>query len=289
MDADEDVPQADDCCICTETITFRGSIDSCRHPFCFDCISRWSQIESKCPVCRTRFKLLNDVEVPERDQRGLVEDPAFVDWLESVRCVVCAGADDEDRLLLCDGCDQASHTYCVGLASVPDDAWYCHQCSLPVDTDSPLLVHGHRRGRGRGRRRLRRIESDTETDAETIVDSLESDVEEIPATSIPRQRPPRTLLFEDTDDGDVVDLTSPDPSLRGSNISPPVIDLRSRLRSQLLNGGSEQSLGANRASIAQRGAEPDVAVRRRDDGLRSDLCEAGRDRSARGHTDAATG
>ncbi len=248
---ENDVPKADDCCICTETITFRGTIDSCRHAFCFDCISRWSQIESRCPVCRTRFKLLNDQAVPERDQRGLVEDPAFVDWLESVRCVVCAGADNEDRLLLCDGCDQASHTYCVGLTSVPDDAWYCQQCSLLVDTDSPL-IEGHRRGLGRGRRRLDRIDSDIETDAETIIDSQGSDLEEIPQTSVPRRRRPRTLVLDSTDDseGHVVDLTSPDRPVHGINISPPVLDLRSRLRSQLLSSGGERSNDNNRTSVA---------------------------------------
>jgi len=234
---ESDLPnKADDCCICTDTIRFRGTIDSCRHAFCLDCISRWSQIESRCPVCRTRFKLLNDQEVPERDQRGLVEDPGFVDWLESVRCVVCAGADDEDQLLLCDGCDQASHTYCVGLTSVPDDAWYCQQCSLLVD-DSPLIE-----GR-RGRRRLDRIDSDTETDAETIIDSEGSYLEEIPETSVPRRRPPRPLVLDDTDDSEsVVDLTSPDRPARGINISPPVLDLRSRLRSQLLSGGGGRSV-----------------------------------------------
>ena len=234
-----------ECCICTETITFRGAIDSCRHAFCIDCISRWSQIESRCPVCRTRFKFLNNQAVPERDQRGLVEDPAFVDWLESVRCVVCAGADNEDRLLLCDGCDQASHTYCVGLTSVPDDAWYCQQCSLLVDTDSPAIVEW--RGWGSGRRRLDLIGSDTtETgiDAENIVDSQESNVDEVPETSVPRggrRRPRMLVLDDDTDDSEVevVDLTSPDRLVYGTDtISPPVLDLRSRLRSQLLGSGS---------------------------------------------------
>lgn len=52
---------------------------------------------------------------------------------------------DESFLLLCDLCDSASHTYCVGLgATVPDGDWFCHDCALSrsehdkteVDADS---------------------------------------------------------------------------------------------------------------------------------------------------------
>ncbi|MBA0548097.1 hypothetical protein Golob_019216 [Gossypium lobatum] len=38
---------------------------------------------------------------------------------------------DESLLLLCDLCDSAAHTYCVGLgATVPDGDWFCHDCAL---------------------------------------------------------------------------------------------------------------------------------------------------------------
>lgn len=47
---------------------------------------------------------------------------------ESVPCPVCNLADREDVLLLCDGCDAAYHTYCIGLDCVPPSAWYCMEC-----------------------------------------------------------------------------------------------------------------------------------------------------------------
>ncbi|XP_074278067.1 uncharacterized protein LOC141601665 isoform X2 [Silene latifolia] len=54
-----------------------------------------------------------------------------VDPYGQVKCSVCKGSKDECLLLLCDLCDSASHTYCVGLgATVPEDDWYCHDCDL---------------------------------------------------------------------------------------------------------------------------------------------------------------
>lgn len=85
-------------------------------------------------------------------------------------------------------------------------------------------------GTGSGQRRLDLIGSDTtETgiDAENIVDSQESNVDEVPETSVPRggrRRPRMLVLDDDTDDSEVevVDLTSPDRLVHGTDtISPP--------------------------------------------------------------------
>lgn len=232
-----------ECGICTESIALKGVIESCEHSFCFDCILKWSEIESKCPICRRRFtslkgttlagNVVSERAIPERDQRVLFENDEFIDWLESVRCSVCAGADAEDLLMLCDGCDQACHTYCAGLSSVPEDAWYCEECLI---ADSPETRRIHRS----------RIVSDSDSDAEARSESQSPHMEEVPETSVIRQRP-RMLVLDhgNSDNGNVIDLTSPVQTERGGHISPPVLDLRSRLRSQLLNNGSGR--GTDRA------------------------------------------
>lgn len=50
-------------------------------------------------------------------------------------CPVCETSEREDVLLLCDSCDAAYHTYCLGLEHVPQGDWYCIECrdsaSLP--------------------------------------------------------------------------------------------------------------------------------------------------------------
>lgn len=44
---------------------------------------------------------------------------------------MCKGVEDEGLMLLCDLCDSAAHTYCVGLgANVPDGDWFCHDCTI---------------------------------------------------------------------------------------------------------------------------------------------------------------
>lgn len=236
-----------ECGICHDVSDVRGVLDSCEHTFCYPCISKWSSIESRCPYCRVRFSVIRqsrsdgtvlaEEQVPVRDQRAIFENREFIDWLESVRCVVCNGSDAEDRLLLCDGCDQASHTFCVGLDSVPEDAWFCSQCETArrtvqtlalVDTESP----SDRMQRSR-RTRVQRLRID--------LDSSSPEIEEVPETAAPpARRRPRLLLIDDTDSddigGSVVDLTSPVRSI--SDVSPPILDLRSRLRSQLLSSSS---------------------------------------------------
>lgn len=50
-------------------------------------------------------------------------------------CLVCAENDDEDVLLLCDGCDSAYHTYCLNLDRVPSGLWYCVECADSEDIE----------------------------------------------------------------------------------------------------------------------------------------------------------
>ena len=56
-------------------------------------------------------------------------------------CSVCQGRGDEDRLLLCDGCEAgAAHTYCLDppLAEIPgeDEAWFCPRCAAAAPPPS---------------------------------------------------------------------------------------------------------------------------------------------------------
>lgn len=53
---------------------------------------------------------------------------------ELVVCDVCHLATDESLLLLCEMCDSAAHTYCVGLGhTVPDDDWFCQDCISTIE------------------------------------------------------------------------------------------------------------------------------------------------------------
>ncbi|XP_029011976.1 lysine-specific demethylase 5B-B [Betta splendens] len=50
--------------------------------------------------------------------------------VDLVVCLVCGSGGDEDRLLLCDGCDDSYHTFCLipALNDVPKGDWRCPKC-----------------------------------------------------------------------------------------------------------------------------------------------------------------
>ncbi|XP_031120117.1 uncharacterized protein LOC116023266 isoform X1 [Ipomoea triloba] len=133
-------------CLSEASAIIQGCIDSCAHFFCFLCIMEWSKVESRCPICKARFSAIRRppkppvfpsdrvVRVPLRDQvydySGNLTTGSFDPYAE-VQCNVCHSSADDSLLLLCDLCDSASHTYCVGLgATVPEGDWFCSDCSL---------------------------------------------------------------------------------------------------------------------------------------------------------------
>lgn len=79
-------------------------------------------------------------------------------------CPICGDADNEEVLLLCDGCDVPIHTYCAGLDSVPSGSWYCEQCeaqrAVSSVADSPIRsLRARNRPERRTRAQQRRLRS----------------------------------------------------------------------------------------------------------------------------------
>ncbi|XP_011078696.1 uncharacterized protein LOC105162393 [Sesamum indicum] len=168
IQAEAENESADCCGICLSEAgdagVSRGYIDSCNHYFCFVCIMEWAKVESKCPLCKRRFSAIRRppkppifaseriVHVPVRDQVYHYFGNATVgppDPYSEAKCSVCHGVADESLLLLCDLCDSAAHTYCVGLGvTVPEGDWYCQDCTLlreerlksETNTDSGVQV-----------------------------------------------------------------------------------------------------------------------------------------------------
>lgn len=74
---------------------------------------------------------------------------------ESKPCPICGEEDNEDQLLLCDGCDSAYHTYCLGLDDVPHGAWFCDVCSTQRAIDSVAPNRSNQRAHNPPQRRTR--------------------------------------------------------------------------------------------------------------------------------------
>ncbi|XP_013066570.2 lysine-specific demethylase 5A-like isoform X1 [Biomphalaria glabrata] len=65
-----------------------------------------------------------------RKSRQKMSIPGAYSGADKYYCHMCGRGDGEDQMLLCDGCDDAFHTYCLvpPLAEVPKGDWRCPTC-----------------------------------------------------------------------------------------------------------------------------------------------------------------
>ncbi|KAI9166804.1 PHD and RING finger domain-containing protein [Paramyrothecium foliicola] len=123
-----------------------AALDGCDHVIHDACIRSWAQKTNTCPICRTPFHSVRvynghdgtaistyDVQdkkqVAEFDVQQWLGDNPDVEEEQGNPCPICNSADREDVLLLCDSCDAAYHTHCIGLEQVPEGDWYCMECA----------------------------------------------------------------------------------------------------------------------------------------------------------------
>merc|ERR1719420_2718534 len=57
----------------------------------------------------------------------------------NTKCKICRRKVDPDKMLLCDGCDNAYHMYCLKpkLKAIPEGDWYCPECKPKERVRSP--------------------------------------------------------------------------------------------------------------------------------------------------------
>ncbi|KAI5637677.1 PHD-finger domain-containing protein [Phthorimaea operculella] len=143
--SDSSEGNSDKCSICL--LRFKdqevGTPETCEHLFCLDCITEWSRNVNTCPVDRMTFNSIvvracaggrvlrtDPVKVVERRpsvEIMVVEDPT--------PCEICGSTDNEETMLLCDGCDLGFHMQCLTppLTEVPPDQWLCPNCDDLLD------------------------------------------------------------------------------------------------------------------------------------------------------------
>ena len=73
-------------------------------------------------------------------------------WHKSIMkafCQLCHSGEDEDSLLLCDGCDKGYHMYCFkpSITQLPDGDWYCYECINKATGVKHCLVCGKLEGK----------------------------------------------------------------------------------------------------------------------------------------------
>ncbi|KAG6447302.1 hypothetical protein O3G_MSEX004836 [Manduca sexta] len=83
-------------------------------------LATWREAVGRCTTSAQLAMLLQALE-------------AGVAWDKSImkaNCQFCLSGDNEDQLLLCDGCDKGYHTYCFKprMEKIPEGDWYCWEC-----------------------------------------------------------------------------------------------------------------------------------------------------------------
>uniref|UniRef100_A0ABK0LB06 Bromodomain adjacent to zinc finger domain, 2B n=1 Tax=Rattus norvegicus TaxID=10116 RepID=A0ABK0LB06_RAT len=73
-------------------------------------------------------------------------------WEKSIMkvyCQICRKGDNEELLLLCDGCDKGCHTYChrPKITTIPDGDWFCPACIAKASGQSIKIKKIHIKGK----------------------------------------------------------------------------------------------------------------------------------------------
>ncbi|KAI9930460.1 hypothetical protein MW887_011214 [Aspergillus wentii] len=142
----------------------------CGHILHNNCLKPWVERANSCPICRRSFNVVelterlggpvlssysveDRVQIPDVDPSMIIE---YVDddLAEFQPCPICGDAENEELLLLCDGCDAPSHTYCLGLDEIPSGSWYCARCETQraIGASSDASARSSRPQDRRGRR-----------------------------------------------------------------------------------------------------------------------------------------
>ncbi|CAH1131039.1 unnamed protein product [Ceutorhynchus assimilis] len=150
IDSDCSDGQSEKCPICLVRFKLQkvGVPENCGHKFCLECILEWSKTVNTCPVDRKEYnaitarsglneKVLKTIPVDTPVAQHF--DEIIDGFDEQIICIICGSGQNEDRLLLCDGCDLGYHLYCLTppLSEVPNDPWFCEICR---SADEPSLV-----------------------------------------------------------------------------------------------------------------------------------------------------
>uniref|UniRef100_A0AAY4C7A4 Bromodomain adjacent to zinc finger domain 2B n=1 Tax=Denticeps clupeoides TaxID=299321 RepID=A0AAY4C7A4_9TELE len=78
-------------------------------------------------------KALNEVRSAAQLSLCIQQLQKSIAWERSIMkvyCQICRKGDNEELLLLCDGCDKGCHTYChrPKITSIPEGDWFCPAC-----------------------------------------------------------------------------------------------------------------------------------------------------------------
>lgn len=152
-DSDSSCDDTEKCPICLHSFRDQevGAPNVCDHSFCAPCIEEWSNNVQTCPIDRKPFTMIrirsrytDDACVRDIMVNAKSIEPERTE-ADFTNCEICSRSDQEDSMLLCDGCDAGYHMGCLDppLTVIPEGSWYCDNCfdsDASEDVDITQLI-----------------------------------------------------------------------------------------------------------------------------------------------------
>ncbi|CAF0939581.1 unnamed protein product [Adineta steineri] len=94
-------------------------------------------------------RTVNESRTPAQLALCLTQLERCIAWERSIMkvyCEICNSDSDEEKLLLCDGCDHGTHTYCFlpPMSFIPPNDWYCYVCIGKAKGENLCFVCGNK-------------------------------------------------------------------------------------------------------------------------------------------------
>jgi hypothetical protein len=94
-------------------------------------------------------RTVNESRTPAQLALCLTQLERCIAWERSIMrvyCEICNCDNDEEKLLLCDGCDHGTHTFCFlpPMSFIPPNDWYCYVCIGKAKGENLCFVCGNK-------------------------------------------------------------------------------------------------------------------------------------------------
>ncbi|CAH1403993.1 unnamed protein product [Nezara viridula] len=109
----------------------------------------WREALSKSQTAAQLSMVLHALEASIAWDKSIMKAVSPTPQNAQTNCQFCHSGDNEDKLLLCDGCDKGYHTYCFKpkMENIPEGDWFCHQCLNKAKGEKNCVVCGKKVGR----------------------------------------------------------------------------------------------------------------------------------------------
>ncbi|NWQ77894.1 BAZ2B protein, partial [Columbina picui] len=124
--------------------------------------------EDLAPGLRVWRKALSEARSAAQVALCIQQLQKSIAWEKSIMkvyCQICRKGDNEELLLLCDGCDKGCHTYChrPRISTIPDGDWFCPACIAKASGQTLKIKKLQIKGKKTNeQKRNRKLAGDTE-------------------------------------------------------------------------------------------------------------------------------